>query len=158
LNILQKIVNNNNNNTLLRTRGPYHRHKNTKKWLAIHQRTLQKRCLHMTNIGRSKARYPHHSCIVIRKMDNHSKWINTLAQKMDNHTLAHHTTGISTCPTLRGAKHFPSTSYFFSLCLVCTQCPHIFTTQKQYRWDVNTETTHEQLLHSVSTIQERWII
>ena len=33
----------------------------------VHQRTLQKRCLHMTNIGRSKALYPHHSCIVIRK-------------------------------------------------------------------------------------------
>jgi len=29
--------------------------------------TLQKRCLHMTNIGRSKTRYPHHSYIVIRK-------------------------------------------------------------------------------------------
>jgi len=37
------------------------------KWLAIHQCTLQKRCLHMTNTGRSKAVYPHHSCIVIRK-------------------------------------------------------------------------------------------
>jgi len=33
------------------------------------------------------------------------------------HTVAleHHTTGVSTCPTLRGAKHFPSTSYFFML-------------------------------------------
>jgi len=37
------------------------------KWLAIHQRTLKKRCLHMTNIARSRALYPHHSCIVIRK-------------------------------------------------------------------------------------------
>ena len=36
-------------------------------WLVIHQRTLQKRCLHMTNTGRSRAVYPHHSCIVIRK-------------------------------------------------------------------------------------------
>jgi len=34
-------------------------------------------------------------------------------QKMDNHIVAHHTTGVRTCPTLRGAKHFPSTSYFF---------------------------------------------
>jgi len=46
-------------------------------WLAMHQHTLQKRCLHMTNIERSKALYPHHSCIVIRKstengMDNHT--------------------------------------------------------------------------------------
>jgi len=30
-------------------------------------------------------------------------------------TVAHHTTGVSTCPTLRGAKYFPSTSYFFML-------------------------------------------
>jgi len=37
---------------------------------AIHQRTLQKRCLHMTNTGRSKAVYPHHSCIVIRNDDS----------------------------------------------------------------------------------------
>ena len=53
-----------NNNILLRTHGPYQDHK---KWLAIHECTLQKRCLHMTNIGRSKALYPHHTCIVIRK-------------------------------------------------------------------------------------------
>jgi len=56
---------NNNNNILLRAHGPYHRHKSIKNWLTIHQHTLQKRCLHMTNIGRSKARYPHYSCIVI---------------------------------------------------------------------------------------------
>jgi len=37
------------------------------KWLAIDQRTLQRRCLNMTNIERSKALYSHHSCIVIRK-------------------------------------------------------------------------------------------
>jgi len=36
------------------------------------------------------------------------------------------------CPTLGGAKTFPVLLTFFSLCLVCTQCPHIFTTQKQY--------------------------
>jgi len=81
----------------------------------------------------------------------------TRAQQMDNHTVGHYTTGVSSCPTLRGSKHFPSTSHFL-LCLVCTQCPNIFTTQKQYWWDANTETTHEQLLHSVSAIQERWII
>jgi len=37
----------------------------------IQQRTLQKRCLHMTNIERSKVLYPHHSCIVIRKSTEH---------------------------------------------------------------------------------------
>ena len=51
-----------------------------------------------------------------RHTQNHRKWIN--------HTVGHYTTGVSTCPALRGARHFPSTSYF--LCLVCTQCPHIF--------------------------------
>jgi len=34
---------------------------------------------------------------------------------MDNYTVAHHTTGVSTCPALRGARHFPNTSYFFML-------------------------------------------
>jgi len=37
------------------------------KWLAIHQHALRKRCLHMTNIGRSKTLCHHHSCIVIHK-------------------------------------------------------------------------------------------
>jgi len=31
------------------------------------ERTLQKRGLHMTNTGKSKALHPHHTCIVIRK-------------------------------------------------------------------------------------------
>jgi len=34
---------------------------------------------------------------------------------MDNHTVGRYTTGVSTCPTLRGARHFSSTSYFFML-------------------------------------------
>ena len=37
----------------------------------------------------------------------HRKWIN--------HTVGHYTTGVSTCPALRGARHFPSTSYLFML-------------------------------------------
>ena len=79
------------------------------------------------------------------------------AQKMDNHTVGHYTTGVSTCPTLRGVEHFLSTSYFFYP--RCVHSVHIIsTTQKQNWWDANTETTHEQLLHSVSTIQEPWII
>ena len=82
-----------------------------------------------------------------RHSQKHRKWIN--------HTVGHYTTGVSTCPALRRARHFPSTSYF--LCLVCTQCPHIFTTQKQCWWDANSETIHGQLLHLVS-IQECWII
>jgi len=37
------------------------------KVFAIHQRTLQKQCLRMTNTGMSKAVYPHHSCNIIHK-------------------------------------------------------------------------------------------
>jgi len=67
--------------------------------------------------------------------------------KMDKpYIVRHYTTDVSTCPALRGARHFPSTSYF--LCSVCTQCPHIFATQKQYWWDANSETIHGQLLHT----------
>ena len=69
---------------------------------------------------------PVESCLpspqLYRHSQKHRKWIN--------HTVGHYTTGVSTCPALRRARHFPSTSYF--LCLVCTQCPHIFATQKQY--------------------------
>jgi len=82
-----------------------------------------------------------------RHSQKHRKWIN--------YTVRHYTTGVSACPALRGARHFPSTSYF--LFLVRTQCPDIFATQKQYWWDANSETIHEQLLHLVS-IQECWII
>ena len=52
------------------------------------------------------------------------------AQKMDNHTVAHHTTSVSMCTTLRGAKHFPSTSYFFLLGVYTVST--YFATQKQY--------------------------
>ena len=91
------------------------------------------------------------SCLSSSQLYRHSqkqrKWIN--------HTVGHYTTGVSTCPALRGARHFPSTSYF--LCLVCTQCPHIFATQKQYWWDANSEIIHGQLLY-LASIQECWII
>ena len=55
-----------------------------------------------------------------RHSQKHRKWID--------HTVRHYTTGVNTCPALRGARHFPSTSCF--LCLVFTQCPHIIATQK----------------------------
>jgi len=48
-----------------------------------------------------------------RHLQEHRKWIN--------HTVGHYTTGVSTCPTLRGAKHFPSTSYFFCMLGVYTR-------------------------------------
>ena len=99
----------------------------------------------MTSTWRSKAVYPYHK--LYRHSQKHRNWVN--------YTVGHYTTGVSTCPASRGARHFPSTAYFSRL--VCTQCPHIFATQKQYWWDVNSETIHRQLLHLVS-IQECWII
>ena len=42
-----------------------------------------------------------------RHSQKHRKWIN--------HAVGHYTTGVSACPALRGARHFPSTSYFFML-------------------------------------------
>jgi len=48
---------------------------------------------------------------------------------MDNHTVAHHTSGVSTCPTLRGAKNFPSTSYFFLMLGVYTVSTYFYYTK-----------------------------
>ena len=101
-----------NNNILLQTHGPYHRHKSTKGgllYIIAHYR----------------------NCVCTRPALGEAKhfFLTTAAssfaraQKMDNHTVAHHTTGVSTCPTLRGANTFPALLTF--LCLVCTQCPHI---------------------------------
>jgi len=54
------------------------------------------------------------------------------AQKMDNHTVGHYTTGVSTCPALRRARRtYPSTSYFFMLGVYTVST--YFTTQEQYR-------------------------
>ena len=91
------------------------------------------------------------SCLSSPQLYLHSqkqrKWINL--------TVGHYTTGVSTCPALRGARHFPSTSYF--LCLVCPHSPHIFATQKQHWWDANSKTIYRQLLH-LAFIRECWII
>ena len=129
----------------MRTHGPYHRHKSTKSgelYISSHYRNGV--CTRPTLRGANRFILT----IAVASLAR--------AQKMDNHTVPHHTTSVSTCPTLRGAKDFPSTSnFFFLLCLMCT---HIFTTQNQDWWDVNTETIHGQILHLVSTIQERWVI
>ena len=136
--------NNDNNDILLRTRGPYHRHKCIKSVLLYISAHYRNGVCTWPTLGGAKQFF--FSTAVLSFAE---------AQKMDNHTVGHYTTGVSTCPALRRARHFPSTSYFS--CLVCTQCPHIFATQKQYWWDANSETIHGQLLHLVS-IQESWII
>jgi len=70
---------------------------------------------------------------------------------MDNHTVAHHTTGVITYTTLRGAKHFPSTSYFF-MHGVYTVSTYLYYT-KAILMRRKHRTTHGQLLHLFS-IQE----
>jgi len=86
-----------------------------------------------------------------RHSQEHRKWI-TIQQRITQPVLVR-------VQPWEAQKTFPALLTFF--CLVCVytvQCPHIFTTQKQYWWESNTETIHGQLLHLVSTIQERWII
>jgi len=53
-----------------------------------------------------------------RHSQKHRKWIN--------HTIGHYTTGVSTCPALRGARHFPSTSFY----AWCVHSVHIFLLHK----------------------------
>ena len=55
------------------------------------------------------------------------------AQKMDNHTVGHYTTGVSTCPALREVRHFPSTSY-----CVIAWCFHIFLLHKSNTGETQT--------------------
>jgi len=47
---------------------------------------------------------------------------------MDNRRVGHYTTAVSTCPALRGLRHFPSTSYFFIAW--CVHSVHIFLLHK----------------------------
>ena len=46
----------------------------------------------------------------------------TRVQKVVSHTAAHYRIGVCTWPTLRGAKHFNSTSYFLYAWFVYTAC------------------------------------
>ena len=107
-----------NHNTLLRTHGPYHRHKITKSgclYISAHDRKGV--CTWPTLRGTKHF-------ILTTAVSSFAR-----AQKMDAHTVAHHTTVGSTCPTLRSKTL--SQYFLLFLCLVCTQCPHIFTAQKK---------------------------
>ena len=130
---------------VLNSHGPYHRHKSTKSVSLYISAYYRNGVSTWPTLGGAK------QFILSTAVSSLAK-----AQNMDNHTVGHYTTGVSTCPALRRARPIPTLPTF--LCLVCTQCPHIFTTQKQYWWDANSETIHGQLLHSVSTIQEHWTI
>ena len=76
---------------LLRTHGPYHRHKSTKSVL-----------LYISTHYRKAV----------------SSFVK--AQKMGNHTVGHYTTGVSTCPALRRARPIPALLTFLCLvCTQC---------------------------------------
>ena len=114
----------NDNNILLRTHGPYHRHKSTKSgklYISAHYRNGV--CTWPTLRGAK--------CFILTTAVSSF----TRAQKMDNHTVAHHTTGVSTCPTLRGAKHFPSTYFLYAWCV---HSVHIFLLHKSNTGETQT--------------------
>jgi len=73
---------------------------------------------------------------------------------MDNHTVAHHTTGVGTCPTLRGAEHFPSTSYFFmrGVCTVPTYLYYIKAKLMRRKYRNNLRTTTAFGLHHTGAL------
>jgi len=52
-----------------------------------------------------------------------------IAQKMDTHTVAHHTTGVSTCPTLRGANTFQHFLLFKAWCVAYTVSTYFYYTK-----------------------------
>jgi len=104
----------------LRTHGPYHKHKITKSgYLYISAYYRNGVCTWPTLRGAQRF-------ILTTAVSSFGR-----EQKIDTHTvaLAHRTTGVSACPALRGAKHFPSTSYFF-LYAWCVHSVHIFLLHK----------------------------
>jgi len=106
------INNSNNNDILLRTHGPYHRHKSTNSVLLDISAHCRNGVSTWPTLGGAK------QFILSTAASSFAK-----AQKMDNHTVEHYTTGVSTCPALRRARPIPALLTF--LCLVCTQCPHV---------------------------------
>ena len=109
--------NNNNNDILLRTHGPYHRHKA--------QKVVSYTSAHITEtVFAHDQHWEEQSSLsspqLYRHLQKHRKWIN--------HTVGHYITGVRTCPTLREARHFPSTSYFF-MCGVYTVSTYFYYTK-----------------------------
>ena len=127
------------------THGPYHRHKSTKSALLYISAHYRNGVSTWPTLGGAK------QFILSTAVSSFAK-----AQKMDNHTVGHYTTGVNTCPALRRARPIPALLTFFFMLGVYTVSTY-FTTQKQYWWDANSETIHGQLLHLVS-IQVCWII
>ena len=119
----------------MRTHGPYHRHKSTKGGLLCIIARDRNRVSTRPALGGAR------HFILTTAVSSFAR-----AQEMDNPAVAHHTTGGSTCPTLRGAKHFPSTPYFFFFMLdVSTVSTYFYYTKailmgRKYRNNSRTTT------------------
>ena len=132
------MINNDNNDILLRTHGPYHRHKSIKSFLLYISAHYRNGVSIWPTLGGAK------QFILSTAVSSFTK-----AQKMDNHTVGHYTTGVSTCPALRRARPIPALLTF--LCLVCTQCPHIYHTKAilvRRKLRNNSQTTTAFFLHT----------
>ena len=109
----------------MRTGGPHHKHKSTKLFSCISAHITETVLAHDQH-------WEEQSCLsspqLYRHSQEHRKWIN--------HTVGHYTTGVSTCPALRGARHFPSTCYFFTAW--CVQSVHIFLLHKSNTGETQT--------------------
>jgi len=97
----------------LHTCGPYQTPSQTqehKKWLALQQRALQNRCLHMTNIERSKT-LTSPQLIIFHK-----------STKMVSNTVAHYRIGVCTWPTgeeQNTLTHGMRSCLFMSCTVIC---------------------------------------
>jgi len=97
---------------VLNGHGPYHRHKSTKSVSLYISAYYRNGVSTWPTLGGAK------QFILSTAVSSLAK-----AQNMDNHTVGHYTTGVSTCLALRRARPIPTLLTF--LCLFCTQCPHI---------------------------------
>ena len=124
----------------MRTHGPYHRHKSTKGVLLYISAHYRNGVSTWPTLGGAK------QFILSTAVSLFAK-----AQKMDNHTVGHYTTGVSTCPALRRAR--PNLSQHFLLFYAwCVHSVHILYYTKailvRRKLQNNSRTTTAFVLHT----------
>jgi len=92
-----------------------------KKWLAIHQRTLQKRCLHIWWPTLRGAKH----FIFTTALSSFAR-----AQKMGIHTVAHHTTGVSNLHMSNLESSKTLSQHFLLFYAWCIHSVHTFLLHK----------------------------
>ena len=122
----------------MRTHGPYHRHKSTKRVLLYISAHYRNGVSPWPTLGGAK------QFILSTAVSSLAK-----AQKMDNHTVGHYTTGVSTCPALRRARPIPALLTFYAWCV---HSVHIFYYAKtilvRRKLRNNSRTTTAFVLHT----------